>query len=354
MAIVKCITLLLIIAIGLLATGRSSLKIPDSGLERSQIVPKLEVVSSIPRYKFGSYHIGDVALLDNGEAWAIGYDGQHIQRVYHSKDRGKSWSAVDVPGIDFTLKAISFSDPQHGWAVGGKGSIIRTKDGGRSWKLLKQPTHSELHAAHFANSQVGYIAGNTRFGDKITDEVWGSVEILCTKDGGETWRRCYKKNEPSSVFQIMAPSGSEAFVALDGNQLIRTDNQGATWHSVDISGKKVSSIALAGDGALWVVGSKGTFERSTDGGRTWRHDASLGGDAVGLDWGQVSFNLAGLGIVVGESGKLAVTLDSGNTWQSLNSGIQDHLRAVRLQGNYAIILGATRVYSISIDTTAQK
>lgn len=48
-------------------------------------------------------------------------------------------------------------------------------------------------------------------------------------------------------------------MALDGNRLIRTDNQGTTWRLVDLSGKKVSSVALAGDGVLWVVGYNGTL-----------------------------------------------------------------------------------------------
>lgn len=354
MTVVKGITLLLIVVISVLMVSRSALKTPDQGAQPSQAIPKLEVVSSIPRYQFGSYDLSDIELLNNGEAWAVGYDGQHVQRVYNSKDRGKSWDAVDVPGTGFTLNAISFSDPQHGWAVGGKGLVIRTKDGGKSWELLKQPTHSELHEVYFANSRVGYIAGNERFGDKITDEVWGSIEIFCTRDGGETWRRCYKKDEPSIVFQIMAPSESVALVALDGNRLIRTDDQGANWQPVDLSGKKVFSVARASDGALWVVGNKGTFERSEDGGRTWRHGESFEGGAARKDWEQIAFNLTGMGIAVGEGGLLAVTLDNGKTWQLLDSRVQDRLRAVRLQDGYAIISGAENVYSITIGNIAQK
>jgi photosystem II stability/assembly factor-like uncharacterized protein len=350
----KRIMLLLIVVTGVIAASPSALKTRARSSKYSQTAPKLEIISSIPRYEFGKYDFGNVALLDNGQAWAVGYDGRHIERVYHSKDRGKSWDAVDVPGNGFTLKALSFSDPQNGWAVGGNGLVIRTTNGGKSWEKLKAPTRRELHAVHFANSRVGYIAGREKFLDKITDEVWGSIEIFCTKNGGETWRSCYKENKPSSVFQITTLSESEALVALDGNRLISTDNQGTTWHLVDLSGKQVSSVALAADGSLWVVGYKGTFERSEDRGRTWRHVVSFSGDTADRKWEEVAFNQAGMGIAVGESGSLAVTADRGKIWQLLDSGIQDHLRAVQLQDNYAIILGAKMVYSITIGAVAQK
>lgn len=352
--IIKRISLPLIFVIGLLVAGRPELRHSDRNSEHSQTSPKLEIISSIPRYEFGSHHFGDVALLQNGEAWAVGYNGQHVQRVYHSKDRGKSWDAVEVPGNGFTLKALSFSDLQNGWAVGGNGLVIRTTNGGKSWKKLKPPTRGELHAVRFANSRVGYIAGRERFGDKITDEVQGSIEIYCTKDGGETWRSCYKESEPSSVFQIMTPLESEALVVLDGNRIIRTDNQGETWRLIDLSGKKVSSVGLAGDGSLWVVGYNGTFEHSEDGGTTWRHISPFGGDVAGRNWWEVAFNHAGMGIAVGEDGSLAVTLDSGKTWQWFAPSIHDHLRAVRLQDGYAIILGAKKIYLITIGSVTQK
>src|SRR5262245_19550089 len=110
MTIIKRVTLLLIAVAGLIVAGQSALRARSRAPQRAQAVPKLEIVSSIPRYEFGSRHFGKVILLDNGAAWAVGYDGQHVERVYQSKDRGKNWDAVDVPGNGFTLKALSFSD----------------------------------------------------------------------------------------------------------------------------------------------------------------------------------------------------------------------------------------------------
>jgi photosystem II stability/assembly factor-like uncharacterized protein len=318
----------------------------------------IEVVSSVPRSETGKYGLSDIALLDNGDAWAVGYDNQHVDRLYFSNDRGKTWNAVDVPGTGFTMPAITFSDSQHGWAVGGNGLIIRTRDAGKSWELLKPPTRTEasvrvsdLHAVHFANSSVGYTAGREKVGNKTNDEVWGSVEIFCTKDGGETWCQCYKENEPGSIFQIVTVSEAEAFVVLDGNRLMKTDDQGKTWRPVPLSSRYVSAIAFAPDGVGWIVGSKGCFQRSDDGGKTWQQPASLPDDFVNRDWQAVAFDSNGTGLAVGENSTLALTTDNGKTWELQTSIKSDHLRAIRMQGSRAVILGALNAYSIDVSPT---
>ncbi len=314
----------------------------------------IEIVSSVPRSETGKYDLGDVALLENGDAWAVGYDGEHVDRLYFSNDKGKTWNPVDVPGTGFTMHAITFSDSQHGWAVGGNGLIIRTRDGGKRWELLKPSTRTEaevrvsdLHAVHFANASVGYVAGNERHGNKTSDEVWGSVEIFCTKDGGETWRQCYKENEPNSVFQITTVSESRAFVSL-GDRLMRTDNQGETWQQVKLSAKYISSVAFAADGIGWLVGSHGVFQQSTDGGNTWQQPPTLTQDFVNRDWWAVAFNGNGIGLAVGENSTLGLTTDNGKSWELQTSIKSDHLRAIRMQGSRAVILGAQNAYSINV------
>lgn len=354
MRVCRRIALLLIIATVSLADGQFALRTRARGSKHVQVVPKVEIISAIPRNETGRYGLGDIALLDNGEAWAVGYDGEHTDRVYHSTGAGKVWQSVVVPGNGFTFKAVTFVDSQHGWAVGGNGLLIRTTNGGKFWKLLKAPTSSELHSVHFFNSRIGYVAGREGVRNPITDEVKGSVEILCTKDGGETWRGCYKEDEPGSVFHIATLSESQAFVVLDGNHLIRTDDQGETWRQVQVSAKYIFSIAFAPNGVGWLVGNGGCFQRSDDGGKSWQEPASLRQGFASKDWEAVSFNSDGVGLAVGEKGALAVTTDNGKTWQLQETAIQDDLRVVRLRGSHAVILGAKKAYSIGVSSTGQR
>jgi len=363
MRIVKVVILVLAVSVASIAARqliqrRSSVVKATTTKPEVQRRQAIEVVSSVQRHATGKYGLSDIALLDNGSAWAVGYDGEHVDRLYFSNDR-QTWKAVDVPRTGFTMSAITFSDAQHGWAVGGNGLIIRTRDGGQSWELLKPPTRTEasvrvsdLHAVHFANSSVGYIAGNKRYGNKTNDEVWGTVEIFCTRDGGDKWRQCYKENEPGSVFQIVTVSESEAFVVLDGNRLLKTEDQGKTWRQVPLSSKTIFSIAFAPNGVGWIVGNKGCFQRSDDGGKTWQQPASLTEDFVDRDWEAVAFDSNGTGLAVGENSTLAFTTDNGKTWELQTSIKSDHLRAIRMQDSRAVVLGAQNAYFIDVSPAA--
>lgn len=306
------------------------------------------IISSIPRSENGKYDLGDIALLDNGEAWAVGYDGEHIKRVYHSRDRGRTWDAVGVPGNDFTLKAISFPDSQHGWAVGGNGLIIRTINGGKSWELMEPPTTLDLQAVQFINPQVGYIAGRNAQLNRSTDEVSGSFEILCTNDSGATWQHCYKEDEPSNVFQIAASSETATLVLLNGNRVIRTEDQGKSWQKVSMPVEHIYSIAFGPDGASWIASKQGIYQHSDLDGGKWQQPVSLISNMMNKNWNAIGFNDTGIGLAVGDNGTFALTRDNGNTWDFQNMVTSENLRAIRLRGSCALILGSQNVYFVTL------
>lgn len=306
------------------------------------------VVSTVPRHVVGSYDLGDVAMLSDEEVWAVGYDGEHTRRAYHSKDGGATWGAVEVPGNGSTFTSVSFPDAQHGWAVGGGGLVIRTTDGGKSWRLLKPPTTVDLQTVHFINPQVGFVAGRAALLTRETDELTGSAEILRTRDGGETWQRSYREEQPGNFFQITSLSESVALAVLDGNRLLRTEDQGETWAQVPTDAKYVTSVASAPDGVGWLVGPQGGLRSSDDGGKTWRRPPSLAENGASQDLEAISFNSKGQGLAVGKAGTVALTHDGGKTWELLAIAASDNLRVIRMRGSSALILGAKNVYRVRL------
>ncbi len=308
----------------------------------------VKVVSTAPRHVAGGYDLRDVALLSDEEVWAVGYDDEHTRRLYHSHDGGGTWEAVDVLGNGATFTSVGFPDAEHGWAVGGGGLVIRTADGGKSWELLKPPTKVDLQVVHFINSRVGFIGGREALLDSATDEVTGSAEILRTTDGGRTWRRCYREERPGNFFQITSFSDSVAVAILDGNRLLRTEDRGETWMAVPLSARYVTSAATAPDGVNWFVGPQGGLQSSDDGGKTWRQSASQSPDAAGHNWEAISFNGRGQGLAVGESGTVALTSDNGKTWEVFSIASSDDLRAIRMHGSTALILGASKLYRVRL------
>ena len=56
--------------------------------------------------------------------------------VLHSGDAGQTWELLRTDQ-SVPLRAITFVDAERGWAVGGLGTILATRDGGKSWRRLR-------------------------------------------------------------------------------------------------------------------------------------------------------------------------------------------------------------------------
>jgi photosystem II stability/assembly factor-like uncharacterized protein len=342
MLVNKFLMLLILLAGAFLLVYKAHYASPALG---EQDHKEIEIVTVASRGEAGKYDISDIALMASGEAWAVGYDGKHIQRVYHSKDCGDSWSSINILGNDYTLKGISFSDSQHGWAVGGQGLVVHTIDGGETWKMLRPPDKTDLQVVHFLNLKIGYIAGRNTQLDPLTDEVKGDIKIYRTIDGGETWQQCYMESIPLNVFQVFSYSETTAFAILGGNKLIKTDNQGNTWREILLPAKSIRSISFLSNKIGWLVGKR-TFLQSKDGGDSWEQVQLPLEEFTNKEWEAIEFNSNGHGLAVGKQGLLAFTFDYGKSWKLQTPAIDDDLRAVRIQGSSAIVLGAKNLYCI--------
>jgi photosystem II stability/assembly factor-like uncharacterized protein len=120
------------------------------------------------------------------DAW-FGTGGDAVSRVFHSDDRGRTWTVVNTP-IRSTLmsggiSALAFRDPRHGIAVGGDftpgaastDTVALTNDGGATWQL-NQSAPDELR------SGAVWVTGR----DAIIVGPSGSDASF---DQGRTWTR---------------------------------------------------------------------------------------------------------------------------------------------------------------------
>lgn len=68
----------------------------------------------------------------DGTAWAVGAAGEVVRLPAGQTE----WTRADLGMQIYTwLRSIDFADAQHGWLVGGYGTILRTEDSGKTWKL---------------------------------------------------------------------------------------------------------------------------------------------------------------------------------------------------------------------------
>jgi len=243
-----------------------------------------------------------VFVLDENTAWAVGSRGI-ILRI---TDKGAGVATLPT-WVEKALYDIDFTDAQTGLAIGQDGLIIKTGDGGKTWKQVKL----ELPLQEWQAAQP-HLFSMSRGTDP--NKVWavGPVgTIIYSKDGGTTWKNLSLGRD----------------VTLNG-------------------------VSFANDTEGWVVGEFGTILHTSDGGKTWQEQKNVLNlpkytrpdlseeDALkqrvpplyleDLFLVAVDFRNPREGYVAGESGILLKTEDGGETWTNVSSGSFNTLLSVSL------------------------
>ena len=151
-----------------------------------------------------------------------------------TEDGGATWELSRI-GVDELVRRICFVDADHGWAVGHRGSILRTADGGGTWQIVHQQKGTYLRDISFANKQVGWAVGH--------DAV-----ILHTQDGGDTWQTQalsgWTGRDAPRLHGIEALSSSHALIAGEFGVVAETTDQGSEWR-LQPTGSKTTLLDVA-------------------------------------------------------------------------------------------------------------
>ena len=111
-----------------------------------------------------------------------------------------------------STRSTSSARPR-GWAVGDDGTILRTTDGGVTWKGQIVPTEASVRVVSFADVLNGWALAVTYF------DYW--AEVLRTTDGGAHWRRVWRTRE---WLEDLDATGSKSAVAVGMDGLVATDD----------------------------------------------------------------------------------------------------------------------------------
>lgn len=235
-----------------------------------------------------SHRLTSVVKVPGGRGFAAGGSGSDLAVVFRTTSSGTSWSSTWLSGKGF-LNDIWTNDGVAVWAVGEKGTILRSLNGGDSWSTRGTTAAggASLKSVEVLPSGIGYAAGR----DKVlrtTDNgsTWTSVAVppksdiialdvvddqiawvatanfatvYRTDDGGQTWVGGTvgpSDEDGIDMGDIKAVSATEA-VALREDDVWSTENGGATWQRrMSGTGVALNTVEILGDGA-WVCGNSG-------------------------------------------------------------------------------------------------
>ncbi len=235
-------------------------------------------------------------------------------------------------GTSVSLRGVSAVSPNVAWASGGKGSYLRTRDGGASWEFRTMPGAADLD---FRDVE-GF---DDRTALLLSSGPGQESRIYRTRDGGASWSLAMTNPDPKGFWDAMAFWDSSHGIVVgdpvDGRFVILTTSDGGmTWrHEKGPPGNKDegafaasgSCITTRGVREVWfgTGGPDGSrVFHSTDGGKTWSVAKTPLRTGTTSGVFSVAFSDSLHGIAAGgdykmesdSTGTLAVTKDGGKTW----------------------------------------
>ncbi len=268
-----------------------------------------------------------VHFVDANTGWTVGANGT----ILYTTDGGSSWNMQSSP-LSHSLNDVFFIDANTGWAVGDSGTVIATTDGGSTWTDRSINTDQHMNGLEFRDASTGWVVGD-------------NGRIFKTADGGNSWSQ---QSTPSNdyIYGIDMISNSEGFTSALFGTVFHTSDGGSNWNWADpISiSEPFRDIAFFGPDTGLVVGDQGVVATTVDGGNNWV-DRSLNTDS----------SLSGLSMIdsetgwaVGESGVTYYTTDGGHNWtkdfSSTQSSWYHDVHAVDASNVWAVGNGGVVIY----------
>jgi photosystem II stability/assembly factor-like uncharacterized protein len=176
-----------------------------------------------------------------------------------SSDGGQSWTQAKVP-TRVLLTGVYLHDDRLGWAVGHDSVVLRTRDGGVTWERVHHAPENErpLLDVWFKDAERG-----------LATSAYG--ELLVTTDGGDSWEpRAVRDGDDFHLNQLAAAADGALYLAAEAGHLYRSDDGGETWVPLPspYEGSFFGLLPLA-EGPVLAFGLRGRLFSSADRGRTW-------------------------------------------------------------------------------------
>ncbi|MBP3557638.1 MAG: hypothetical protein J6K20_08060 [Thermoguttaceae bacterium] len=231
----------------------------------SQYAPPLPSYRNFPEMK-NDARLNDVCFVSPVKGWAVGDRGT----IWTTVDGGANWNLADVP-TDANLFAVSFFDENFGLAVGGRvvpatgvgvGVLLRTIDGGTTWGVVETASFPILRDVRILDPGTAWVAGDSSELYPSGLFVSGDTGLTWTAEGGARrggWR------------SVLYDPAQKLGVGVSTEGALQTvSGEKATKKSLPFGARRLDDVVFdASSGTVWAVGERGLATRSANFGADW-------------------------------------------------------------------------------------
>lgn len=283
--------------------------------------------------------LADVGFVDRQQGWAVGDRGA----IWHTEDGGRRWTLQDS-GVACRLEAVCFLNRENGWAAGGfshpylhtgAGVLLVTQDGGQHWTRDTRNLLPPVKQMRMLGPRFGWMIGGT-------SGLFPSGALVAT-DAGRTWNPQPGPRSPGWVAGDYFDPDTAAAAAHSGALACLRRGILEPARAIDFGLRTPARIRLAESAPGWLVGAGGLILTSVDGGASWQALPQ------GPPWALLEqFDLAALAVrgpkcwIAGSPGtRVFFSPDAGRSWTVFSTGQSAPIHALCfLDDDHGIAVGA--------------
>jgi photosystem II stability/assembly factor-like uncharacterized protein len=283
---------------------------------QSSRISAAENDSTLARSMLDDAELFAVTFVDREHGWAVGDRGV----IWRSEDGGQAWQ-LERSGVTCSLRDVHFADAENGWAVGGefrpylrstKGVLLRTRDGGRTWEADKGLLLPAVRKIKFFGGLLGWALAEP-------SAVFPSG-VFFTDTGGQSWSPVANREISNWTIADFANPKTGALAGGRGARGAIADRALEPWQQPEFGLREPRSMRLVGPTEGWLAGDGGLLAVTHDGGHSWEQPDETPPTADQFDFRTIEARDAHVWVAGAPGTVVMHSADRGASWESQATG----------------------------------
>ncbi len=221
------------------------------------------IIDNFPDSLLGGTNDGNlriIAAADERVAWVSDWT---LKVILKTEDGGSSWKLLEPP-VSGEIYTIESFDSLNVWIGTQAGEIFFSDDGGYNWSI--QHNGNFINYIEFFTKNIGVAMGDP------LEISTNPIEILHTSDGGKTWVNKNTQIDYGTTHYAVSFSSPDVgwIRTFPGNNYVfKTNDGGASWDTVYPGGRENIWTLVNLSEQVTVLAYNLTPMRTTDAGNSW-------------------------------------------------------------------------------------